>query len=324
MRVLVAGGAGLVGSEMCRQLLERGDQVVCVDNLVTGRRANLAELSGRPGFDMVEADICEPLADTGRFDAVVNLACPASPVDFEALSMEILAVCSRGLWNLLDRAQRDGARILQASTSEVYGEPLVHPQPESYWGNVNPVGPRSVYDEAKRFGEALAVAHHRRFGTDIAIARIFNTYGPRMRADDGRVISHFVTAALAGDPLVVYGDGRQTRSFCYVSDEVQGLLALLDSGLTGPVNIGNDEERTVRETAELVLKLTGSDSPVTFAPARPDDPTQRRPDLTRARSELGWSPSTSFEEGLGRTVAWFASTPGGPGGSDTGRGREGS
>jgi dTDP-glucose 4,6-dehydratase len=305
MRLLVAGGAGLIGSAMCGELLLRGDEVVCVDNLLTGRAANLAGVIEHPGLSFVEADICAPLPEMGHFDAVVNLACPASPVDFEQLSMEILAVGSRGLGNLLDMALAQEARFLQASTSEVYGEPLVHPQPESYWGNVNPVGPRSVYDEAKRFGEALTMAHRRRYGTDVAIARIFNTYGPRMRFDDGRVISQFVTAALAGAPLVIFGDGRQTRSFCYVEDEVKGLLALLGSDLVGPVNIGNDQERTVHETAELVIALTGSDSTITYQPAREDDPTQRRPDLTIARSQLGWEPTTEMEDGLARTMEWF-------------------
>jgi dTDP-glucose 4,6-dehydratase len=256
-------------------------------------------------MQFVEADICGELPDFGPVQAVVNLACPASPVDFEPLSLEIMTVGSRGVANLLDLSLQLGARFLQASTSEVYGEPLVHPQSETYWGNVNPVGPRSVYDEAKRFGEALTVAHRRRHGTDACIARIFNTYGPRMRADDGRVISNFVTEALKGEPITVYGDGSQTRSFCYVDDEVDGLLALLDSGQTGPMNIGNDEERTVRDVAELVLKLTGSHSEITYRDRPEDDPTQRRPDLTRARTLLGWQPTTSFEDGLSRTIEWF-------------------
>jgi nucleoside-diphosphate-sugar epimerase len=308
VRVLVAGGAGLIGSSMCARLLAGGDEVVCVDNLVTGSPANVEALRGRPGWTFVDADVCRPLPATGPFDAVVNLACPASPVDFEQLSMEILQVGSCGVANLLDLARDQGARYLQASTSEIYGEPLVHPQPETYWGNVNPIGPRSVYDEAKRFGESLTMAHHRRYGTNVCIARIFNTYGPRMRPDDGRVVSHFVTAALAGEPLVIFGNGLQTRSFIYVDDEVDGLLALLRSGTTGPVNIGNDQERTVREMAELVVRLTGSSSEIVYQPARVDDPTQRCPDLTLARSLLGWEPTTPLEEGLTRTIEWFRSS----------------
>ena len=319
MRFLVAGGAGLIGSTMCANLIGRGDEVVCVDNLVTGSRANVEELSGEERFTFVEADITAGLPVEGPFDVVVNLACPASPVDFGPLSLEILSVGSTGLRNLLEAARGWNATLLQASTSEVYGEPLVHPQPESYWGNVNPVGPRSVYDEAKRFGEALVMAYHRRYGVAVRIARIFNTYGPRMRPDDGRVISNLVTQALSGRPLTVYGDGSQTRSFCYVQDEVAGLLALAASDLVGPVNVGNDTEFTVLSVARLVLELTGSNSPIVFAPRPGDDPTQRRPDLTLARSRLGWSPSTPLAEGLAETIAWFekhpaAETPGDLGG----------
>ena len=302
---MVAGGAGLIGSAMCARLLERGDEVVCVDNLLTGSAENVEALRGRPGMTFVEADVCGSLPKLGPLDAIVNLACPASPVDFGLLGIEIMQVGSRGVAELLDLARHHGATFLQASTSEIYGEPLVHPQPESYWGNVNPVGPRSVYDEAKRFGEALTAAHRRRYGTDVRIARIFNTYGPRMRADDGRVVSNFVTQALRGEPITVYGDGSQTRSFCDVEDEVEGLLALLDSDYTEPVNVGNDEERTVREMAELVLKLTGSESEIVYRDRPVDDPTQRRPDLSVARGVLGWQPTTSLEDGLSRTIEWF-------------------
>jgi dTDP-glucose 4,6-dehydratase len=311
MRVLVAGGAGLIGSTMCGRLLDRGDQVICVDNLVTGSMANIEGLVGQAGMSFVEADVCQPLPplDGPTLDAVVNLASPASPVDFDQLALEIMVVGSRGTANLLDLARDHGARFLQASTSEVYGDPLSHPQAESYWGNVNPVGPRSVYDEAKRFGEALTMAHHRRHGTEVRIARIFNTYGPRMRPDDGRVVSNFVTQALQGRPLTIYGDGSQTRSFCFVEDEVDGLLALLASDHTGPVNVGNDEERTVRDIAETVLKLTGSDSPLDYVDLPVDDPGRRRPDLTLARSVLGWQPSTTLEEGLTRTIEWFRNRP---------------
>ncbi|HWE54995.1 MAG TPA: UDP-glucuronic acid decarboxylase family protein [Acidimicrobiales bacterium] len=305
MRALVSGGAGLVGSAMCGYLLDRGDEVICVDNFLTGSPANVEALLERDGMHFVQADIRGELPDVGPLDAVFNLACPASPVDFDRLSLEIMEIGSRGVANLLDLALRNDARFLQASTSEVYGEPLVHPQPETYWGNVNPVGPRSVYDEAKRFGEALTMAHHRRHGTKIRIARIFNTYGPRMRPDDGRLVSHFVTAALAGQPLTIYGDGTQTRSFCYVDDEVAGLVSLLLSDHLGPVNVGNDEERSVHEMAELIVKLTGSPSEVVFEAARQDDPTQRRPDLTIARETLGWEPKVPLEEGLRHTIEWF-------------------
>ncbi len=305
MRFLVAGGAGLIGSAMCEHLVGRGDEVVCSDNLVTGSRSNVDELAGHERFSFVEADITEGIPVEGPFDAVVNLACPASPVDFGPLALEILSVGSIGVRNLLEASRRWNAKFLQASTSEVYGEPLVHPQPESYWGNVNPVGPRSVYDEAKRFGEALIMAYHRKYAMPVRIARIFNTYGPRMRPDDGRVISNLVTQALAGEPLTVYGDGAQTRSFCYVDDEVAGLLALVDSDVVGPVNIGNDTEYTVLSVAQLVIELTGSASPIVFAPRPTDDPTQRRPDLTLATSTLGWKPTTPLAEGLKATIEWF-------------------
>lgn len=304
MRVLVAGGAGFIGATMCARLIERGEEVTCVDNLATGSRANVEALLDRPGMAFVEADITTDRID-GRFDAIVNLACPASPVDFDPLSIEILDVASTGVRNLLEMARRDGARFLQASTSEVYGDPLVHPQPEHYWGNVNPVGPRSVYDEGKRFGEALATAYQRRHGVEVRIARIFNTYGPGMRPDDGRVVSNFVVQALRGEPITIHGDGTQTRSLCFVEDEVTGLLALLASELTGPVNIGGDDERTVNEVAELIRGLVGSESPIVRRDRPVDDPSKRCPDLTRARTELGWEPTTSLAEGLARTVEWF-------------------
>jgi nucleoside-diphosphate-sugar epimerase len=306
MRTMVAGGAGFIGAHMCARLLDRGDEVVCVDNLVTGSARNVEELAGRPRFTFVEADISHSVPDPGaRLDGIINLACPASPVDFESLSLEILSVGSVGLAHLLELAREHDARILQASTSEVYGEPGVHPQPETYWGHVNPVGPRSVYDEAKRFGESMTMAYRRRFGIDVRIARIFNTYGPRMRVDDGRIISTFVTQALAGAPLTVHGDGSQTRSFCYVDDEVTGLLALFDSDYREPVNIGNEHEMTVLSLAELVIALTGSASQVVFKDRPVDDPSQRRPDLTVARTVLGWEPTIAVEEGLRRTISWF-------------------
>jgi dTDP-glucose 4,6-dehydratase len=297
----------LIGHVVCRVLLERGEEVVCVDNLVTGSHLNLKPLLVRSNMTFVEADIRAGVPVEGTFEAVLNLACPASPADFGPLAIEILETGSRGLANLLELARRDGATFLQASTSEVYGEPLVHPQPESYWGNVNPIGPRSVYDEAKRFGEALVCAYARKYGVEVRIARIFNTYGPGMRVGDGRVISNFVTQALAHRPLTVYGGGTQTRSFCYVEDEVEGILRLLGSSYSAPVNIGNDRERTIRDVAELVLEVTGSRSGITFVDRPVDDPTQRRPDITVARTELGWQPTTDLREGLAPTVEWFRS-----------------
>jgi len=305
MRVVVAGGAGFIGVALCSHLLDRGEEVVFLDNLVTGSSGNVKHLLERERATFVETDICSEVPVDGPVDAVVNLACPASPCDFGPLALEILDVGSRGLRNLLELARREDARFLQASTSEVYGEPLVHPQPESYWGNVNPVGPRSVYDEAKRFGEALTTAYGRVHGLEVRIARIFNTYGPRMRSDDGRVVSNFVNQALRGEPLTVHGDGSQTRSLCYVDDEVGGLLALLESPYEGPVNIGSDDERSVLEIAQIVLDLSGSGSGIVFKERPTDDPSQRRPDLTVARRELGWAPTTALDEGLARTIEWF-------------------
>lgn len=306
MNVVVAGGAGFIGSSFCRRLLARGDRVHCIDSMVTGRAANVEDLAGQKGFHLTVADVCEPLEVDGPVEAVVNLACPASPADFGPLALEILDVGSRGTSALLELAEAKGARFVQASTSEVYGDPLVHPQRESYFGNVNPIGPRAVYDEAKRFGEALVMAHHRRRGTDACIVRIFNTYGPRMRPDDGRVVSNLITQALAGKPLTVYGDGSQTRSFCFVEDLVTGIVALLDGGHLGPVNLGTDDERTVLSVSQLVQELTGTASPIEFVPLPGDDPAKRRPDLTLARRLIGWEPATSLEEGLERTIAWFA------------------
>ena len=307
MRVLVAGGAGFIGHTMCSRLLARGDEVICVDNLVTGSAENVKDLARHDSFCLVEANVSRDVPVDGPLDAVINLACPASPADFETLALEILNVGSQGVGNLLEVARRHRAPFLQASTSEVYGEPLVHPQPEDYWGNVNPIGLRSVYDEAKRFGEALTMAHQRSYGTEVHIARIFNTYGPRMRADDGRLISNFITQALGHEPITIHGDGSQTRSLCYVEDEVSGLLALLESDVAGPVNIGSDDERTILEIAQVVLEQTGSESEIIFVPPRPDDPTQRRPDLTLARRKLGWQPTISLPVGVARTIEWYKS-----------------
>ena len=309
-RLVVLGGAGFLGSHLCDQLLARGDEVVCVDDFCTGRRSNVAHLEVHPRFSLIEADICEPFPVAGPVDGVLNLASPASPPDYLALPLQTLAVGSEGTRRGLELAHRHRARFLLASTSEVYGDPEVHPQTESYRGNVNPVGPRSVYDEAKRFAEALTMAHLRALGTDVAIARIFNTYGPRLRPDDGRVVSNFVLQAMRGEPLTVYGDGSQTRSLCYVDDEVRGLIALFDSDLTGPVNIGNPDEYTVLQLARTVVELLGSSSPIAHRPLPEDDPTRRRPDISLARSALGWEPTTALEEGLARTARFLAGEAG--------------
>ena len=307
MKVVVAGGAGFLGTHLCQALLDRGDQVVAVDNLVTGSKVNVERFADHPGYRFQWGDVTEPLVIDGPVDAVMNLASPASPVDFATLPLEILQVGSMGTKNLLDLALCKQARFFQASTSEVYGDPLEHPQAETYWGHVNPIGPRSVYDEAKRYAEALTMAYHRRHDLDVRVVRIFNTYGPHMRADDGRVVSNFITQALAGQPLTVYGDGSQTRSFCYATDEVAGFLALLDSSYRRPVNIGNPDEFTVLELARLVLEVSGSRSEIGFVDLPEDDPAQRRPDISLATTILGWSPTTPLRAGLVKTAAWFES-----------------
>ena len=305
-RLVVMGGGGFLGSHLCDHLLARGDEVVCVDDFSTGRRSNVAHLAGRPGFALIEADVSVSIPVEGPVTGVFNLASPASPPDYLARPLETLAVGSEGTRRGLDLAHRHDARFIMASTSEVYGDPEVHPQAESYWGRVNPVGPRSVYDEAKRFSEALVMAHHRTLGSDVGIVRIFNTYGPRLRPDDGRVVSNFLLQAMQGEPLTVYGDGSQTRSLCYVDDEVRGLIALFDSDLTGPVNIGNPDEHTVLELAETVVDLLGSSSPIVHRPLPVDDPTRRRPDISLARSALGWEPTTDLADGLARTATFLA------------------
>jgi dTDP-glucose 4,6-dehydratase len=299
------GGGGFLGSHVCDRLLDRGDQVVCVDDFSTGRPENVAHLSEHPGFTLVEADVSESLPVDGPISGLLHLASPASPPDYLARPLATLAVGSEGTRRGLELAEHHGARFLLASTSEVYGDPEVHPQTEAYWGYVNPVGPRSVYDEAKRFAEALTMAHHRERGTNVGIARIFNTYGPRLRPDDGRVVSNFLFQALRGEPLTVYGDGSQTRSLCYVADEVGGLVALLDAEITGPVNIGNPDEYTVLDLAQVVIDLTGSGSTIVHLPLPLDDPTRRRPDISLARSALGWEPTTGLKEGLAKTAAYF-------------------
>lgn len=304
-RVVVTGGAGFIGSHLCEALIAGGDEVVCVDDLSSGRRENLQALSSTGEFTFVESDVSKGIEVPGHVDAVAHLASPASPPEYLRRPLETLAVGSRGTEAALELAEAHGARFLLASTSEVYGDPLVHPQTETYWGNVNPVGPRSVYDEAKRFSEALAMAHHRARGANVGIVRIFNTYGPRLRAGDGRVVSNFLTQALAGEPLTIYGDGTQTRSFCYVDDLVQGLLAMLKAGVTGPVNLGNPDEHTIADLAALVLDITGSASLTVYRPLPIDDPARRRPDVSLACDVIGWKPTTDLKAGLCKTSDWF-------------------
>ncbi|NYH54774.1 MULTISPECIES: NAD-dependent epimerase/dehydratase family protein [Nocardiopsis] len=304
-KALVTGGAGFIGSHLCERLLERGTHVVCLDNFATGRAENVGHLAGHPRFELREADITEPLALDEPVDTVFHLASAASPPDYLRLPVETLEVGSLGTRNVLELAEEHGARMVLASTSEVYGDPLEYPQRETYWGNVNPVGPRSVYDEAKRYAESLTMAHHRARGADVGIARIFNCYGPRMRADDGRMVPTFVTQALEGRHLTVAGDGHQTRSLCYVEDTVRGLLALADSKATGPINIGSDEELSVLSLARIVLNVTGAREGLTFIERAEDDPRFRRPDIRLADEVLNWRPRIRLEEGLRRTVAYF-------------------
>ena len=313
-RIVVAGGAGFLGSHLCDHLIARGDSVVCLDDLSTGSRDNVAHLLDSSRFSLVVGNVSEKveLDANAKVDAVCNFASPASPPAYLEHPLETLAVGSEGTRRLLELALAHDARFLMASTSEVYGDPQVHPQNESYHGNVDPTGPRSVYDEAKRFAESLTMAMHRYRGVDVTIARIFNTYGPRLAPGDGRVVSNFISQALRGEPLTVYGDGSQTRSLCYVDDEIAGLVALLDSSLTGPVNIGNPDERSMLDLARFVLEVTGSQSPITFEALPVDDPTRRCPDITLARTELGWEPTTGLAEGIGRTVAYFADRVGAP------------
>ncbi|HEY3534273.1 MAG TPA: UDP-glucuronic acid decarboxylase family protein [Pedococcus sp.] len=305
-RVVVTGGAGFLGSHLCEQLLARGRQVVCLDNFLTGGAGNVAHLMPDPGFQLVRCDLTDFVHVPGRVDLVLHFASPASPVDYLQLPIDTLKVGALGTWHALGLAKDKGARFLLASTSEVYGDPLVHPQPEDYWGNVNPIGPRGVYDEGKRYGEALTTAYRRSEGVDTAIVRIFNTYGPRMRPRDGRAIPTFIRQALAGAPLTVTGDGSQTRSVCFVDDLVAGILAMAGSGEPGPVNLGNPCELSVRQIAEDVITATDSSSTVELVERPVDDPQVRRPDTTRARELLGWEPRVSWDEGLERTVAWFA------------------
>jgi dTDP-glucose 4,6-dehydratase len=307
-RVVVTGGAGFLGSHLCERLLARGDEVIAVDSLITGRRENVEHLLGTGGFILREADITQPWDVEGAVDGVMNFASPASPIDYARLPMETLLTGTVGTLNALDLARRKSARFMQASTSEIYGDPLVHPQTEDYWGNVNTIGPRAIYDEAKRVSETFAMAFQRRHGFDVRIVRIFNTYGPRMRRNDGRAVPTFLTQALAGQPLTVFGDGSQTRSLCYVDDLITGILQLWDSEYALPMNMGNPEEVTMLQLAELVRSITGSKSDIEFLPLPQDDPSRRRPDIARARDILGWAPTIDLRVGLTMTAAWWRDT----------------
>jgi dTDP-glucose 4,6-dehydratase len=305
MRVLVTGAAGFLGSHLCDRLLAAGDEVVGMDNFITGNAANIAHLERHPRWRFTRHDVTEYIDIEGPLDGVLHFASPASPVDYLELPIQTLKVGSLGTHKALGLAKAKGARFLLASTSEVYGDPLVHPQPEEYWGNVNPVGPRGVYDEAKRFAEAMTMAYHRFHGVNTRIVRIFNTYGPRMRPRDGRVVSNFIVQALKGEPLTIYGDGSQTRSFCYVDDLIDGIVRMWERGAHDPINIGNPHEFTVRQLAQRVIALTGSRSAIVERPLPTDDPKVRRPDITRARAVLGWEPHVELDEGLGRTIPYF-------------------
>ncbi len=306
-RAVITGGAGFLGSHLCERALAEGHQVVCVDNLITGRLENVAHLRQRPGFELLEHDVSKPYTVDGPVDFILHFASPASPIDYLELPIQTLKVGSLGTHNSLGLARATGARFLLASTSEVYGDPKEHPQKETYWGNVNPVGPRGVYDEAKRFAEAMTMAYHRYHGLDVRIVRIFNTYGPRMRARDGRVVPAFIQQALLGEPLTVFGEGRQTRSFCYVDDLVEGIWRLLMSDLVEPCNVGNPHEMTILQFAETIRAAVGSASPIVFKPLPVDDPQTRQPDITLARQRLGWEPRVSLEQGLQSTIAYFRS-----------------
>jgi dTDP-glucose 4,6-dehydratase len=310
MRILITGGAGFLGSHLCDRLLSEGHRVVSVDNLVTGDITNIKHLVNDSKFEFREHDVMEPIRIDGKVDYVFHFASPASPVDFSRLSLEILKAGSLGTLNALELAAHKKAKFLLASSSEIYGDALVNPQSEDYWGNVNPIGPRGVYDEAKRFAEASTMAYHRQEGLDTKIARIFNTYGPRMRKNDGRVIVTFVTQALNNEPLTVFGDGSQTRSFCYVSDLIEGIYRLMLSDITTPVNLGNSEELTILELARKILEITESGSEIVHRPLPENDPKVRRPDVEKAERLLGWSPQISLNDGLKKTVGWFKTLSG--------------
>ena len=306
-RIVVLGGAGFLGSHLCDALVKRGDEVVAVDNFSTGSKNNLQQLNNAKNFSVVDADICEPIEIAGRVDLVLNFASPASPKKYLQIPIQTLQAGSLGTENAVQLALKNNARLIMASTSEVYGDPLTSPQSETYFGNVNPIGVRSCYDEAKRFAEALLMAHSRVSGLNLGIVRIFNTYGPRLDPDDGRVVSTLISQAVSNQDLTVHGDGKQSRSFCYVDDLIRGVIALSDSNEIGPINLGNDKEISVLELANLVLKINQSSNKITFTQAMDDDPQQRCPDLTLAKSKLNWSPTISVEDGLSRTIDWFKS-----------------
>jgi len=308
-RILITGGAGFRGSRLCEKLLSQGCGVLCLDNFFTGSKENIVPFLDHPFFELIRHDVCVPLQV--EVDEIYNLACPASPVHYQSDPIQTTKTSIYGAINMLSLAQNLNAKILQASTSEIYGDPEVHPQTESYWGNVNPIGPRSCYDESKRCAETLFFDYRRRFGLPIKVARIFNTYGPRMHPQDGRVVSNFIVQALRGDPITIYGSGSQTRSFCYVDDLIEGFIRLMNSDphFTGPVNLGNPVEFRILELAELVLKMTGSSSKLVFKPLPQDDPKQRRPNISLAQQELSWTPSVSLEEGLDKTIYYFKKLP---------------
>jgi UDP-glucuronate decarboxylase len=304
--ILITGGAGFIGSHLSERLLKEGNRVICVDNLFTGREENVAQLESNPNFKFIKHDIISPLEISEKINQIYNLACPASPVHYRENPIRTVKANTIGVINVLGLAKKHGARILQASTSEVYGDPLEHPQKETYWGNVNPIGPRACYDEGKRVAETLFFDYHREHKLDIRVARIFNTYGPRMSPDDGRVVSNFIVQALKGNDLAIYGDGTQTRSFCYVSDLADGLIRLMNAeNLTGPVNLGNPLELTVKDIAEKIIALTGSKSKIIYKALPENDPKKRRPDITLAKSKLNWEPKIPLEEGLDKTIAYF-------------------
>ena len=305
MRVLVTGGAGFLGSHLCDYLIEKGHDVICIDSLITGSIGNIGHLSGNEKFHFIKHDVTEYIFIPGQLDAILHFASPASPVDYLEYPIQTLKVGSLGTHKALGLAREKGAKFLLASTSEVYGDPLVHPQPEDYWGNVNPIGPRGVYDEAKRFAEAMTMAYHRYHGIETRIVRIFNTYGPRMRLNDGRVVPNFISQALTGKPLTVYGDGSQTRSFCYYTDLVEGIHRLLESDIDTPVNLGNPTEYSVLEFARKIIEATGSASEIVHKELPVDDPKVRRPDIARAKKLLGWEPMVSLNEGLKKTIDFF-------------------
>jgi dTDP-glucose 4,6-dehydratase len=302
---LITGGAGFLGSHLCDRLIAEGHRVICVDNFQTGRRENISHLLSNSSFTLIEHEVTQPLKIKGDIDYILHFASPASPKDYMQHAIETMKTGALGTNNMLELAKQKGSVFLLASTSEVYGDPQIHPQPENYWGYVNPIGPRSVYDEAKRYAEALTMAYHREYGLNVKIVRIFNTYGPRMKVDDGRVVSNFIVQALRGEPITVYGDGSQKRSFCYVSDLMGGILRLMQKNYVGVVNLGNPEEYTVLKLAEIIKELTGSSSEIVFRPLPQDDPKQRQPDISLAKKLLNWEPKISLREGLERTIAYF-------------------